>query len=68
MNEVSSAKQQLLVESGRLAKRDISEVVTIPYPLKFSFDPDAKYEDLPAAKNCPDQGFFYEEAEEEDDD
>lgn len=30
----------------------------IKYPLKFSFNPDAVYEDLPAAKNCERQGHF----------
>lgn len=29
----------------------------IKYPLKFSFDPGAVYEDLPAATDCPLQGF-----------
>lgn len=31
----------------------------IAFPLKFSFDKDAKYEDLPAATPCEYQGFFY---------
>lgn len=31
----------------------------IKYPLKFSFDPEAVYEDLPASKQCEHQGFFY---------
>jgi len=31
------------------------------YPLKFSFSPDASYETLPASKDCPDQGFFYDQ-------
>ena len=28
-------------------------------PLKFSFDANAKYDELPASKNCPYQGHFY---------
>lgn len=31
------------------------------YPLKFSFDEEAVYEELPASKNCPDQGFLYDD-------
>ena len=31
----------------------------LEYPLKFSFNKEAVYEDLPASKDCPDQGFFY---------
>ena len=29
------------------------------YPLKFSFNKSAVYEDLPASADCPNQGFFY---------
>ncbi len=36
-----------------------SNKLELKYPLKFSFDPDAVYEDLPAAEHCPHQGFFY---------
>jgi hypothetical protein len=32
----------------------------IEYPLKFSFNSQAVYEDLPASKDDPDQGFFFE--------
>jgi len=35
------------------------------FPLKFSFDKNAVYEDLPAAKSDPSQGYFYGD---EDDD
>ena len=31
----------------------------IKYPLKFSQNPDARYEDLEAAERCPNQGYFY---------
>jgi hypothetical protein len=50
-----------LLESGRLVSRDISDVVEVPYPLKFSFDKNAVYEDLPASESCPFQGYFYED-------
>ena len=48
-----------LIDSGRLERLSVAEVVSLPYPLKFSFDPAAKYDALPAAENCPDQGYFY---------
>lgn len=50
-----------LLKSGRLVSRDISDVVEVPYPLKFSFDKNAVYEDLPASECCPYQGYFYED-------
>lgn len=46
-----------LIASGRLIKR----MFAIEKPLKFSHNPDAKYEELSASPSCPDQGFFYEE-------
>jgi hypothetical protein len=42
-----------------LAFHRTKEVV---YPLKFSFNENAIYENLPAAKECPEQGFFYDDA------
>ena len=39
----------------------------IKYPLKFSFDENAVYEDLQASESCPNQGFFYPEDEDEED-
>lgn len=30
----------------------------IKYPLKFSFSPNQKYEDMPGAKNAENQGYF----------
>lgn len=47
-----------LVDSGRFQECDIADVVECPYPLKFSFDRNAVYEDLPASEMCPFQGFF----------
>jgi hypothetical protein len=32
---------------------------TLAYPLKFSFDESAIYEDLPASEPCEYQGYFY---------
>ena len=34
---------------------------SIKYPLKFSFDENARYEDLAKSKVCEHQGFFYPE-------
>ena len=34
--------------------------IELKYPLKFSFDPKARYENLPASKSCEYQGFFYD--------
>ncbi len=56
-----------LMASGRFRSVDIKEVISLPYPLKFSFNPKAVYEDMPASEICPDQGFFYEDDEDEDD-
>lgn len=39
----------------------------ITYPLKFSYNKDAVYEELKASDSCPDQGFFYDDDEDEDD-
>lgn len=41
-------------------KRLIIKSFEPQFPLKFSFDPKARYEDLPASEICPDQGFFYD--------
>lgn len=30
------------------------------YPLKFSFNKDAVYEELPASDTCPEQGYFFD--------
>jgi hypothetical protein len=32
----------------------------VRYPLKFSFNPDAVYKDLPASESCEYQGYFYD--------
>lgn len=50
-----------LAEQGRIVK----EFLPIAVPLKFSFDPAARYEDLPPSDDCPYQGFFYGDDEDE---
>lgn len=40
----------------------------IEFPLKFSFNKDAVYEDWPTSKDCPDQGYFYDDEDYEEDD
>ncbi len=57
-----------LMKSGRLQSVDIKDIINPPYPLKFSFNPKAVYEDLPASDICPDQGYFYEDEEDADGD
>jgi len=58
-----------LIASGQWISHNMGEIM-LPEgheykPLKFSFDPDAKYEDLPAAKNHQGQGFWEDEEQEE---
>lgn len=45
---------------------DAGTLDRIKYPLKFSYNKDAVYEDLPASGSCPYQGFFYDEEYYED--
>lgn len=40
--------------------------MTVPYPLKFSFNPDAIYEDFGPSSLCEYQGFFYDDDEAEE--
>lgn len=47
-----------LVEAGDFKQIDVSEMLEIKYPIKLSFNPEAKYEDLPASEICPNQGYF----------
>ncbi len=53
-----------LAASGRIVR----ESLPIEFPLKFSFDPDARYEDLPASESCPVQGYFYGDEEDPEED
>jgi len=36
------------------------------YPLKFSFNPEAQYDSLPASESDPEQGYFYDDGDEDD--
>lgn len=47
-----------LIKTGRFVEKRFSD--SVRYPLKFSFNPKAKYEDLPASEGCENQGFLYE--------
>ncbi len=50
-----------LVKAGRIVK----ERLPVAMPLKFSFDPAARYEDLPPSEDCPNQGYLVEDEEDE---
>lgn len=47
-----------LVKTGAFKRIDVSEILEIKYPIKLSFNFEAKYEDYPASENCPNQGYF----------
>lgn len=49
-----------LIGSGVLVRKPIIEQVELKYPLKFSFNPQCKYEAHPASQDCPHQGYFYD--------
>ena len=49
-----------LSDEKRFEHLPVSSIFPVKYPLKFSFRADAKYEDLPASKCCPKQGYFYD--------
>lgn len=51
-----------LLETKRFEYVSFKSVIPIKFPLKFSFDPKAVYEDLPASVNCPRQGYFGSES------
>lgn len=58
-----------LIAEGQWVRHPMGEVM-LPEgheykPLKFSFDKNAKYEDLPAAKNHQGQGFWSDEEQQE---
>lgn len=46
---------------GVLHKYGFTDVIpydeTLPFPIKLSYSPNAVYEDLPASKPCPNQGY-----------
>lgn len=59
-------------EHDRLIGIDIGcypeQIAKLKYPLKFAEDPRKNYEDLEAAENCPNQGYFYDDEEPDDED
>lgn len=46
-----------LIEQGVLVEHQFE----LQFPLKFSFDPNAVYEDLERSADCDHQGFFYDD-------
>ncbi len=54
------------LEQGLAERIEVSEQITVPYPLKFSFNPDAIYEDFGPSSLCEYQGFFYDDDEAEE--
>lgn len=52
-----------MVSEGLLVEREFQ----INRPLKFSFDRNAVYENLPAAENCPNQGCYADDDDDNDD-
>jgi hypothetical protein len=56
-----------LEDCGRFKRVRLRDYLDIKFPLKLSFDKDAVYETLPAAKNCPHQGYFFSDMDDEDD-
>lgn len=54
-------------QNGQPDTRDAGRMLdtsghTLHYPLKFSYNPDARYEDWPPSQQCPYQGHFYPDA------
>lgn len=48
-----------LLADGRFILVPISGSTLIQYPIKLSFNSDAKYEDYKASEVCPNQGYFH---------
>ena len=63
VKEFGGLKPNEAIESGLLIQHDVPEP---RFPLKFSFDPNAVYEDLPASRICPNQGIYYDDDEDND--
>ena len=53
-----------MVADGTIVSRHFE----VARPLKLSYDPEARYEDLLPSQDCPHQGFFYPYEEDEDED
>jgi hypothetical protein len=60
IEEYAGKNANQLITSGRWEEKPTQELLaSCGYnPLKFSFNKDARYEDLPASKICEKQGFF----------
>ena len=64
LEEYGGKNPNFLINNGVWEEKPVGELLNDGrdyYPLKFSFDKNAVYEDLPPSKNDPAQGFFYEE-------
>ena len=61
----TDAFEWLALKNAGVADRDLGirlfyeDDEECKFPLKFSFDPDAVYEELPESMPCPNQGYFY---------
>lgn len=49
-----------LIAKGILKEIPIKSLSPLKHPLKFSFDKNASYWDLPGSEECPHQGYFYD--------
>lgn len=47
-----------LINSGRFERIEINTLLEVRYPIKLSFYKHTDYNDYPASKDCPRQGFF----------
>lgn len=52
-------KPNELLDEGVLQCKNVQDLLELPFPLKFSFNKDARYEALPPSSHCPSQGYFY---------
>lgn len=50
-----------MLATGEFKSVPVHEVADIKYPLKFSFNKDAVYEDLPPSGHCAAQGIYYDD-------
>lgn len=56
--ELGKSANELAAE-GVLKPVSVKEINNAPYRIKLSHNPEARYEDLPASRDCPFQGYFY---------
>lgn len=58
-SKINDSTPNKLLASGEWQKMPMGSLVGgIKYPLKFSFDKNAKYEELTESADCPSQGYF----------